>query len=424
MSIIFTRLLYAKDEVVASLNTSLLRKDNIEEPMFWMNELFESGFYEECFDVLWKTYYDFYAILHPCIDLYIQNKFIAWHRTRDKNTCPKGSIQPILDVVQKFYESQVSMHVFLLYRYSIYMETNATIMLYRKRGDLTKPRIIAQWIDDFAPEYHQLLLSIQKKNWDNIIHYIFDFVNEKNVVELFDTLRRFFQKAQERQVECEMGKHTRRSHHFLESWCDGAPDDLVKYPYQNWIQIILAYVIDKLVDVNVPINNDADMVDTKPRLDKSILDTYQSTRNYSIDWNMIGCFLLMRFQNETFDIVSVYRDDWLRNTIFTPFWRERIEGHNGRIEYDGAKVNFASEDDMENFYTDCYFNQLYGCNLEPDEQKLEEQEKSTHEIPKINVRDFCAHMGRILTYNHVQSDTNLIEMLLYVIENMPVFIEV
>ena len=79
-----------------------------------------------------------------------------------------------------------------------------------------------------------------------------------------------------------------------------------------------------------------------------------------------GLFQLTR---DTSDIVTAYRDDWLYAASFSPMWQARIRAHNGTIIEEEKDVTFEDEDDSEQFYD------KYG--LEPDEQRLEVQHKST-----------------------------------------------
>jgi hypothetical protein len=84
-----------------------------------------------------------------------------------------------------------------------------------------------------------------------------------------------------------------------------------------------------------------------------------------------GLFQLTR---DTADIVTAYRDDWLYAASFSPLWKARIAGSNGIINEEAKEVTFADDESLEQFY------EKYG--LEPDEQRLEVQQKSTGLISK------------------------------------------
>jgi len=84
-----------------------------------------------------------------------------------------------------------------------------------------------------------------------------------------------------------------------------------------------------------------------------------------------GLFQLTR---DTVDIVTAYRENWLYAASFSPMWQSRIRAHNGIIDDKIKEVTFEDDDDFEQFY------EKYG--LEPDEQCIEIQHKSTGEIRK------------------------------------------
>lgn len=79
-----------------------------------------------------------------------------------------------------------------------------------------------------------------------------------------------------------------------------------------------------------------------------------------------GLFQLTR---DKADIVTAYRDDWLYAASFSPLWRARISANNGTIDKEAKAVTFEDDDDLEQFY------EKYG--LDPDEQRLDVQQKST-----------------------------------------------
>ena len=83
---------------------------------------------------------------------------------------------------------------------------------------------------------------------------------------------------------------------------------------------------------------------------------------------------LFRLTRDTSDIVTAYRDDWLYAASFSPLWLARITGNNGQINEETKEVTFKDDESLEQFY------EKYG--LEPDEQRLEIQQKSTGALSK------------------------------------------
>ena len=62
---VLTRYLYIYDEVCLSLQQSLLSRASFDEVVFWSNELFSSGYIDELWNLIYKIYYNFYAIIYP-----------------------------------------------------------------------------------------------------------------------------------------------------------------------------------------------------------------------------------------------------------------------------------------------------------------------------------------------------------------------
>jgi hypothetical protein len=74
--IILTRYLYIKDEVEYALVLSLINQN--KSCLFWAYELYHSGFQLELFDLLWKTYDEFYSRLNPNFKSYFEKKQEEW----------------------------------------------------------------------------------------------------------------------------------------------------------------------------------------------------------------------------------------------------------------------------------------------------------------------------------------------------------
>lgn len=91
-----------------------------------------------------------------------------------------------------------------------------------------------------------------------------------------------------------------------------------------------------------------------------------------IDIDEHKCINLFQLTRDSSDIVNAYRNDWLYAASFSPLWKNRIGSHNGQIDTESKQVIFNEDDDLEMFYNK--------YDLEPDEQRLEVQEKSTGKI--------------------------------------------
>ena len=64
-TIILTRYLYVLDEVIYSLQQSLIDGNSFEECAFWTSELFYSGYDDKLWNLIFEFYYNFCAVTHP-----------------------------------------------------------------------------------------------------------------------------------------------------------------------------------------------------------------------------------------------------------------------------------------------------------------------------------------------------------------------
>ena len=146
-------------------------------------------------------------------------------------------------------------------------------------------------------------------------------------------------------------------------------------PYRRIYQCLMTpAIITQLVIIYETIN-----ADLKAKNDEltPILPAYKilplATVYYIDKYNYLSLFHLQR---EKLDIKIVYREQWLYYASFSPLWKERIVKHNGFIDETNKKIIFAekenSDDNEEAFYNE--------FGYEPDEQKIETQNKIIQEI--------------------------------------------
>jgi len=90
------------------------------------------------------------------------------------------------------------------------------------------------------------------------------------------------------------------------------------------------------------------------------------------DTNHLSLFKLTRTK---YDLKDAYLNNWEYHASFSPLWSQRIQWFGGYPDYNIQKIVFTDEELVQKFY------RLYG--YEPDEQKLEVQEKSVGSIKKV-----------------------------------------
>ena len=97
---------------------------------------------------------------------------------------------------------------------------------------------------------------------------------------------------------------------------------------------------------------------------------------YYIDqYNYLSLFHLQR---EKINIINVYREEWLYHASFSPLWRERIIRYKGIIDEKNKKIIFEEKEKEKSDDNEQAFYNEFG--YEPDEQKIETQNKTIQEI--------------------------------------------
>lgn len=120
-SIIFTRYLYIYQEVCASLLVELLRRNNTDfkNVIFWLNELYYSGFHDELWCLCLKFYYWFYYDTHPHmekylvkqIDKYIELKNNYLEGKTDEEVVEKQIIKLVLSTYKNLFSKNKSIDI-------------------------------------------------------------------------------------------------------------------------------------------------------------------------------------------------------------------------------------------------------------------------------------------------------------------------
>ena len=109
MTLTFTRYLYNKDEVKLTFMECLLNQKNLEECYFWIYEFYKTGYVSETWELLYKIYYDFYALKNPKMEDKLNIYYSKWKETKD--------IKFILGIVKNLFRFKNDYTIFLLRTY-------------------------------------------------------------------------------------------------------------------------------------------------------------------------------------------------------------------------------------------------------------------------------------------------------------------
>jgi hypothetical protein len=314
----FTRYLYAKDEVEVSFLTSLLKKN--DRALFWAYELFYSGY--DLSSLFWKVYYDFYATINPAFEKYLATKM--------KQALNEQAVCAIVkNFIIRRYNTDVFMVRTVVKQFDIERDPNKGIV--------------------------ELLIT---KDFMEIGSFILEYVQDSDLAENYKCALEYFVK-QDIRIDT------------IKALTDFKKNPLRRTMFLSKMIHYFSVLGQVKMGRNLYIQIEDGQTNVYKTIEEQLGRSYKVlpiARTYNIDDdNYLSLFKLSR---ETTDATEALRDNWLFHASFSPLWKERIESHGGCVTKN--KVTFENEDSEEQF------NEHF--NLEPDEQKLEVQEKSTEKI--------------------------------------------
>ena len=357
-----TRYLYLKDEVILSLLNSLLQKKDLNECLFWVSELYYTGYHAEIWTIIWTIYYDFYAIKNIKLENHFINNYKKWVKNPD--------IVPVLSVIKNLHNSVSTPDVFCM---RLLMKTQNNKEHSTKRTHLPKEFKLSL-------KFKKLFLAIYRKDYKNIAFYIKKFKNMEeeivNIIFLYAS-QGLFKEIPKMPLNTENKNVSKIKLKFK------------THPYKNKLHILLAILCScyhKNSDIitnqmfrrasanDITFVKDIDQIPCSP-----IYKTLACKRIYAISPN-IGCFQLMRHKKEFPPHNKILWYHWEYFAFLTPLWHKRFEPHKIKKDDTKYEINFENDDELEEFH------EKYG--FEPDEQSKEIQEKSILEIPDISMHEW------------------------------------
>lgn len=331
-----TRFLYMADEVIVTFLETLLRQGDLGACYFWISEYYYSGFRENTWRLLWKIFYDFYAIKYPKLEKYIMTEYSKWRNEK--------KISYILDITLQLYGRDACPDVFIARHVvpekKIYSASTHT------------------WLSQFPPAHRAMASAVATKCISGIQSYM-ETLNYTEIYKLvcvyFNTIKKM--DLQEGQLE--------------------------KVPYSNKKHILLALIlhlhlpesliiVDE-VDVSVSPEDISWIEEINEQPVTPLYRTLRAKRLYSIS-DSIGCFKLQRFDNRCPPVKRLLGFHWEYFASYAPLWRKRFRTYKATRNISTFSMDFANDDYLEEF------GEKY--NYEPDEQSNETQNKSIREIKK------------------------------------------
>lgn len=352
----FTRYLYLYEEVELSLILTLLKKTNIDKMLFWCYELYYSTHENNIFPLLFKIYFDFYAIKNPKFYDYMVKNYNLWKK--DKNCFIVGNI------CKNLFLFCFDTNVFTLRQFS---QTISDVTLYRGRKPI--------WLAPFDKKYHNLYLSIHKRNYKNICYYIKKL--ECDAGNKFLCIIDYFEKIENANI----------IHENIITKLE-VYDDFEHYIF---FVVILMFEWDSNINVNnkkiyITMNNEEKEEVIYVQEDKIIPSrkTLEYKRKYKIS-NGLGCFHLKRDNHE---IAKKMNFHWLYYCSDNAYWKPLLDNYVYKKNDEKEEIEFENDDMFEEFH------EKYGY-LEPDEQTTETQEKSICNIKPLSWKKFMDRFSEL-----------------------------
>jgi hypothetical protein len=344
----FTRYLYEKEEVKLSLILCILNKK--EEAIFWAYELYYSGFKTELINLFWTMYYDFYYTSNPSFEKYLFKKLN--NNLNFEANCENG----LAMIVNNFMIRPHSMDIFML--------KQIVNMCEFETNDITLESVL------------------QSEDYMIIASLILSEIKDEQLVDTLSQVVQYFIKKglnlDSKKIVAEYKKIIKNDY----------------YSNNNKRVILLArimhyFTLTKNIKMgkNIYVHVEPEDIiiyeniyaDLKSNDLTPILPAYKilplATIYYIDQYNYLSLFHLKR---EKYNIITAYRDKWLYYASFSPLWKERIVRHKGVIDEKTQTVIFE-EKEQENIDENeqAFYNEF---GYEPDEQKIETQNKTIQEI--------------------------------------------
>ena len=339
-NVVFTRYLYNDDEVVLTFIESLLSKKELTECYFWISEYYKSGFEVETWNLLWKIYYDFYALNYPKLETKIKQYYNKWKED--------NRFIHVMNVVINYYRfsNNTSYDVFLLRVYYC----NRLFTLFKRD---TEFRLMKY---DYKNKYETLLVrAIVEKCWKSISFYLKKCIKSPH---LMDSL----EKILERKIKV----NENYDNLFHQLLVNIIMNDPKKSDY--YFKKANTKDFNSVIEADISCRNDGKHEDIS-----YVYKTLPQIRLYGIS-SKIGCFKLKR---RNVELNKIFWYHWEYFASFSPLWRGRFDKYELNIDHENKIINFINDEDCEEYY------EAYG--YEPDEQSKEVQELSTKEIPYIRL---------------------------------------
>ena len=394
-----TRYLYHLCDVKYSFITSLLKGDDMKEVLFWASELYYSGYTEILYDLIWKLYYDFYAITNPLLEKKINklnnqlnNQLIASFNNlslKSKNEC-KNECKKNIKLQINTHQNEKTKDLIWILNYMFDVEcidyhvfefrclTSIPLKISKK---CQKEQRGQKWFLDIKEELYKEKIFLDKIEENLLISIHNENENENSIkyyIERVDTRRCY--------------KILRRYYKIIKDFKIKMDDDYLNtIVYDNKRHILMALIcyfdleLCEIENKRLKSKKYGDdyynyFVKTNNIINISPCKILKEKRDYGINKN-IGCFI-ENLNDLNKKKQQIFWNNWEYFANFSPIWKKRFEKYN--CIFENKTPTFKNDNMLEDFY------EIYG--YEPDEQNKETQMKSTLQIENNSIKEWIIHI--------------------------------
>ena len=311
-----TRYLYPRRYIELSFYDAMISKRDLKECLFWIYELYYSGLKIEALDLIYKCYFNFYALLNPSIIGIIYKKTESWKQEND---------HLILGTIVKYlYSKQHNLDMFLTYQ-----NIKTTLKRKLKKGPVPK------WTKKYEP-FHREIRAIHDNNDESLL---FDMKSMKpdKYNDFLKVVFKYFKE--EKNID-------NLKHPYLLTDIDMTHHFCMKY-----ILFVIRFLRDFCTKKNkklvVSLNtSEISFINEFKDFTGPLYNVLKTKRLYEISREFINKY---KTPTNEEDVLSETRNNWREHSKETPFWKNKFDS--------------TDEDEMD-------------FDFEFDEQPLDCQKKS------------------------------------------------
>ena len=331
----FTRYLYSKDDVEIAIIGSLLQKDK-DAALFWVYELYFSGFWDDARALLWKIYFSLYCINNVALENYMKKKEEKIETDKDKEMF-------LLTFISNMIKRKSNTDVFILGGVCTKIEQDEEMI-----GKSLWEMLHLEDYEAICQEMFRIMDTDDDNGTETkkMVQDLTRFFKQKNCTKLAS-----LKKYQHENVS-ELLILIARVMTIFTELSSKTEEDQTSTSKKN------TYVVCKEKDIEPYRTREVELGKEKPR---DIFPQLASKTPFA------DGVLSVFNESTTNENLMIYRQQWITQSYqTTPIWRDRIQKFSGSVHEE--QLVWENEYLEEEFYERYYYD--------TDEQPLEIQRRN------------------------------------------------